>query len=844
MATVEQQRALALARARKLMAEQQGMQPTGQQQPSGMSFVNRAITGLGAPVDIVAAGLGKLGIETDAPIGGSEWLRRGMESIGAEVAPEGAKATTLGQQIGEGVGQAATMLLPGTLALKALSKGYGVAAGVADQILSTITKAPVTSFAADITSGAASGAGGYIAEKVHPDLKPTGQLVGGFAPTGAAFVSPSRIAAKSIKKTLAPYTREGAEIRAADRLTNLVASPEEAAAKLSEPTLTKLSPAQQIGEPRLLELEKEVLKADAGLDAEFKKRSAQSAAELRSMLNVEGEPQALRGAVESKIDKLTKLIDTRIAQAGDITEQKVSKLSPSMRQSQASIVARDELDKALKAARAEENVVWGDVPNVDVDFSGSRAAYKAIRKATPKAQRDDIPTKARQFLKKDGRLGKKVEGKSTNFDKLKEVQGLRSKLLEEARVARSDGNYNKARIADDIADALLEDMSKSGGGDPLNEAIAFSRELNQKFKQGTVGKLLGTERVGGEKVAPELTLQSSVGAGGVRGEVAMQDLVKAADTPELKWSAEQYLLANLERSAIRDGSLNSSAARRFVKENEELLARFPARRRQILEAADIVDKSKSTIGRLEGVKGRLSNTRKSYAAKFLSLPDDMEFDRLLSGSMKSPQKSIRQLKNTARQDKSGEAMKGLKSGLMGSLIKRSETGVFDENGVSSISGERLLNNLKDKRVRLALKEAFSKEEIERIKRIAVELEKIEVKKTPDVGGIIQDTPNQALQIVARTAGAQVGRKVATATGGGTVQTPGIFAGYAKRLLGKLTNDKAQEILIQAVQDKELMQALLTSTKTKKGAKLANRRLNAWLATPIGESINNMQGEEQ
>ena len=78
-------------------------------------------------------------------------------------------------------------------------------------------------------------------------------------------------------------------------------------------------------------------------------------------------------------------------------------------------------------------------------------------------------------------------------------------------------------------------------------------------------------------------------------------------------------------------------------------------------------------------------------------------------------------------------------------------------------------------------------------------------------------------------------------GGGTVQTPGFFSGRAKELLGNITNDKAAQMIIDAVQDKELFQALLRGVGPR-ALREVNKRLNAWLLGP-GSRVFEGEGAE-
>ncbi len=82
----EKQKILILARARKRKAESKGQTDGDAKDFANVSFLNKAMAEtLGAPVDLIAAGLRSVGLPVpEDSFGGSKSIRRGMASIGAE----------------------------------------------------------------------------------------------------------------------------------------------------------------------------------------------------------------------------------------------------------------------------------------------------------------------------------------------------------------------------------------------------------------------------------------------------------------------------------------------------------------------------------------------------------------------------------------------------------------------------------------------------------------------------------------------------------------------------------------------------------------------------------------
>ena len=215
---------------------------------------------------------------------------------------------------------------------------------------------------------------------------------------------------------------------------------------------------------------------------------------------------------------------------------------------------------------------WARVPKeVVVNPTNSREAYKQLLTDTPKAQLEDIPAILKKsFIIKgakpspqkpptatDTLLGvqkRVVPTKPARKITVKEMQGLRSKLLEVQRASNADGKFNKARIAGDMADNLLEDMAKTEGSEALTIAIASTRKFKQRFNQGIVGKILGRAKTGEPAVSPDLTLDMSIGRGGKTGIKGTVDLDKVVVTPEARNATRRYLSRSFTRFRNRQGN--------------------------------------------------------------------------------------------------------------------------------------------------------------------------------------------------------------------------------------------------------------------------------------------------
>lgn len=817
----------------------------------GARAINQAIPQIN-PMGVVGAGLRAVGIQpTDTPFLGGNNIASMIKNAGGSVAGPNEVPVGLPAQVAEGVGNAVGGMLPMGGAMKGLSMMDGIAGAIGKSALESAAVHPIATISGDIASGGYSGLGGAIAENANPDspvAKSIGQLVGGMG----SMISPTQLGLRAMRmgvggfqKGVLPFTEAGATERAAARVQGLVPDAAAAAAALDEPTISNLTPAQRIGDPRLLALQNTVAKESAPVEGALNDRNAANMQNLSDeLLKIKGEGNIndTKTALNARQEKFSSLLDTRLQSAKDNTDQAVSQLTPEMRGSQASVIAREQLDSALSDARSREKELWGQIPdNILVDKTNTVKTYDDLVKNTPRAQQEDIPkTLMAKVLSQpdesnirvvgaDGRplLGDKVP----TTERVTELQGLRSKLLEGSRQARADGNYNSARIHDELADSVLNDIGAAPDriqgetGQKIRDALDFSRTLNDKFTRGEVGRILGTSRNGGAKVAPELTLNSVLGSGKVKGDVGLQNMLDAADSPELRGGVENYLKDQLSSSVMKNGVLNSSAAKKFINDNVDILDKFPDLKQSIANAAQSTDTLAAKSTRTQQLQKMMVNDSKNQVSKFINAPIDKEFDVITAS--RDPAGFTKDLMNRVSKDPTGAAAKGLKASAVDYVMNKSM-----KNG--DLHGETLLANLNNNpKMAASIEQILTPDEMQRLRRIGGEMKSIQTNTSRDIGGVINDIPSKLIEFPLRMASASAGAEASKKFfgGKGELVASGMFSQAAKQYAGNLTKDKAHNLLVQAVQDPQLMKALLTHTITKAGQKAASQKLEAWLLGP-------------
>lgn len=812
-------------------------------EPGFLAFGNRGIADtLGAPVDLVNAGLGLVGLGSETPFGGSEAIARGMRRFGVDVAESTDQPDTVLDYAGQGFGGATGALLPGAgaVALAARSASplaQGVAATVSRPFLAT----PGRALAAEGAAGVGAGVGEGVADRLSEGgglARTAGALVGGVAggmgPSAAArMIQATPIAGtaiRTIQGEIAPFTEAGAMERARRRVGGLVEDRATALQNLQDPAIADLSPAVRSGDRRLMALEGAVRAQEPKLDATMRGREVDATQTLRDEFLAPSQGASGREAREfigGRVETLVGQMNERASQARQRAQERIAALAPGQRQSQASIVVRDELEAAHADARSQERSLWQSVPrNQLVPTEGARRAYADLAADLPRAQRDDMPAAARTFLEDGGNETFRSQ------ETVKEVHGLYSALRQEARAARAGDtpNANRARLADRLADSLLEDMNTvSGASAPLREALTFSREVNRTFRQGSVGRVIGSERTGADRVPAEMTLDATIGRPGARGGVGMDEMAQALGPRDASGPMRDYVLGRFDDAAVRDGALRQGSAESFMRSNRDVLERMPQTRDAIGDAMVAGRAAERTDALMGSRAAAIQNPRQSAAARMMGARPGEELRAILQAN--DPRATAAQLVRQARRDDSGRALAGLKGAVLDDLIAGARTGQFDEAGEVGLSGRAIMARLSDPQFSGVAGEILNPAELTRAQRIAEELRRVETMqgRLPGVGPIMGDEPNSMVAYLARVVAARSGARMGQGTSGASLQTAQMASARMQRVLNQLTNDKAEQLIIRAIGgDEDLFTALLTD-----GRSLSQRQENRIIETIMG-----------
>jgi len=804
-----------------------------------MPFVNKAIAEtVGAPIDVLSSGLNLLpGVDIQKPIGGSESIKQGMRGIGIQVPKAGREASSLPEYIGEGIGETASFMLPVGGIVSKLSKTAGTTGRVASSIYNTMVKHPWLAGVSEVGGGVGTGTGRKVASETAPEsplartsAEMAGGIAGSLAPT-ALLNTPSMIAIRGgknlLKKISLPFTEKGAQYRAGKFVRGKVADPSKTIEKLSEETISELPPVVVSGEKRLQELYKGLIGKDPISDSESVEKIIKAMSVLESEMRGigYGSPELLAELTQRRMASIELSMENRVVKAMGNAQSKIDALPVAKRQTDESRTVRTELENVAGQVRNDVRKLWMAVPkDMPSPVGATRAKYAELVAGLSQAEKVDIPPSLRNsFI-----VGDEDPVETT----IKEMQGLRSKLLEVSRAARKDGKWNRARIADDMADAIIDDMSSTKSSDALSSALAGTRNYKNLFESGVVGKIRGFDKTGAPAIDPSLTLEISLGRSGAKGAV---DINKVVITPEASEATKRYLSRSFtDYSLNTDGTLNPTKASRWVANNEDILDQFPALRTQVSDATEAQNFAAKTKAVMDARKKAIQDPRISTAARITNAID-LESE---IGSILKSENSVRMVADLVRKankDATGDAINGLRSGFVGHILEKSSIGSYNSVGEKTLSGRHILGFMKQNES--ALSKVFTPEQVSRIKRVGSELAKIETAEGLKSGSAdinLEDTASSMIQLISRVSGAQVGRSIAKMTGGGTVQTPGIFSERFRAFTHGLNIHRANQMVIDAIvsDDPAQLKALLLPidkpSVASKNLVEINDQMNAWL----------------
>lgn len=724
----------------------------------------------------------------------------------------------------------------------------------------TVRQRPVAATTAEAGLGATAGAGGFAAEQKFPDspaARVIGEILGGAAPALAPVNLARRGGEAAInagRRLRRPFSESGGRRRATERFER--ATPggrEQAAGQLDRPTTTDpetgqpvLTPAQRTDDPGLMAIERSVMEQSEALQRGADEQIARANQLIQQQLReTGGDPSAAAATFQDAQQRLQTALNARLRIAAQRADERIEGLQQNASREQANRIAREEIEKAFDDARAQEKQLFEAIPqDAPVPTTASQEALARSVSEVGRAQRGDIPAAARRFLNPDA---EQFLGDTSN---VQELRSLQSKLRETARRARASDRNNQARIADDLADAITEDIANAGGeaAEAAQRAVSYSRDMRQSFKRGEVARLMGRAPQGGSQVAESLTLEKALTGGGPRARESFDQIVNALDNPAVvertggssarfREAAESFVTHQFLRTAAPEGQLNPQRAAAFLRQNEEMLSRLPEVRRQLQEATEAGNLR--ALRERQRSRVRFDDPKRSKATLFIQRGPVEAFQDIAKREPGVAARETAKLLNQARRDPTGEAVAGLKGGFLDFLMSGARESRRDIQGESFLSGFALRERLNDPATRQSMRRLFDEGERKRINQLTRDLISLERRRQTRgaAEGVIGDQPGKVLNTIAGIAGAASGRRTAGSMGvGATVQIPGMVADRFRDMVRARVRDPAGRLIQDAIADEDLFRELLQAEVRADGTlpQQARRRLNAWAAAVIAE----------
>lgn len=793
--------------------------------------------GFGAPVDLTTSLLNFLGADIQNPALGSGHLQEMMADIG--MAPHLGEHTQnkFVERIGEELGSLPVALLPFSVVARTSKSAH--------PILETYRASPKQFVAAETAAAATAGVGAATGQMIsdNPLVEFGGQLIGGSMNPINIASKVSKQAVHGLRKMWFPVSKEGVKVSASERVKELIREdPSVLAKKIDEKTILQgLTPGEKTLDPGLIALERAVIRSSAEAEGRFSEMATMAqkslSKELSELASDAGTEFDARDLLSQRINYLKALLTQRASNAVHKASNMLNDMKGKVERGEASTIARKQISDALADARQQESDLYDLIPKeVKTSTTSTKQFFLGTLKSRGKsADPEDIPKYVYEHLgsvdKKTGGLTKALYGETESIDDLRTFRGRILRTIREEQ-AKDAPNRTKIHILDDLQSSILDDIGKSSANDQVKLAHQYSKDLNDTFTRGTVGRLLGYEKAGDFSVPENLTLTSALSESGVAAGNAFDDLIKAsANKPAMRQAILDYTRVQFFNQATdKDGKIVASSVNRFLNRNKELLDKLPEFRDAIKnadKAQRIADATAlSTKARIKS----LNDKQKSAAALFLDAPVGRVISRIRSS--KNPQTTTREIVKQLSKDETGRAFAGFKKAWVDEIFGEIQLSALSDDGFPLLDGQKLKNFVSKNSS--SLKEVFSKEEMARLVKISDEASRINAaaRKGIQINKILDDTPNVLVDMISRISGAQIGGRL----GAGAAGTPLVAAGAGSRAVRAITNKipigRVKDVLIDATLDPKLMNVLLTKIDSPVEMAKVERMLHAYLYNAI------------
>ena len=648
---------------------------------------------IGAPVDLVNWLLPE-SMSSDYPVGGSKSIRgalaagdmtyQDVEDLPYDQRPYARGGEVAGQTVGAfaPVAGMAGKVTP-AMSRAVLPPAKSTARTIGRDIVRTTARNPGQVAALEGAAGVGAGVAGGTAEALYPGdttKRMYSELAGAFSvPIIATQVLPRMT--RMITQQLRSFSPAGRETAAGKKigeaLTAAGESPKDIVAKLKADVGSQTS-GQATGSPTLLAIENQMVKdlpEQVGQEVAAQTKNAINEFNVAfRQANKSGDPALVQEAAKARIEWLKKTLDARVGNAEVAARDASAAILARDPEAavEASRAARDIIDSELRLARSTESKLWNEInKKAPVGTQNFEREFKAMKDELLEEETISAPIEA--FYK---RVVKNQNLEKPILLETGDMLRSRSRALDLASEARVAGKFGDARRLQKIADSMLDDLSELG--DPaVDAARAFSRDLNQKFTEGFVGKTIGYEKTGAKAVAPEMTLETAARGSDVQQSLNLQAMEKAtlrsvdtmeaaSQTENMKNIQKAFMTQIAAQTADPSGAINLSKLDNFIANNPLTLKQLG-----LTDALTDVASKRRLADMLQdtATKGRAFADKQSAAAKILGANN---LNEVVTRALGSPHRkaAFEDLARVARKSGDPETFDGLRFGVLDTILTK------------------------------------------------------------------------------------------------------------------------------------------------------------------------------
>jgi len=832
---------LALDLAAKRLAKQRVAKSLDPRSSFGTG-VNKALIDIaGFPVDVANKGLNLIGLGSDRPIGGSEQLTGLAEKAGLVNAPD--LPVTGYERAGRVVGAS----LPGFGAVGTAAR-MGKSGGIFAPMVESFAAKPRTTAAIEAVSAGGAAVGGEIGRSLAEDNEEIGQVVGeiigGITAPTTVMVATKLPMVKLVDQATRPL-RKGAQKKLAGSVLE-DATGDRALTMAKDPGFiplegTKFTLGEKLNDQSLITLEQAVAKKIPALaDDMVKNRAATNKAISTSLDNFTGSVSGVDTKsrtlqlFQSVKSRLKNAMNARMAGAVKRAQDKVAKLRAQNTRADVSRIINDELEDALVDARSQEKFIWNSLDETEsITLRHSKEAMdQFIGEQTP------IPQFVREFFKFDNL-------KTLDF---KDVKEFRTNLLNVQKEARAAGRADTAFFLQKVNNGLLDDIANSSLSDDFGIAVDFSRELNNRFTRGRVGKAMRFAPRGGravestsisEELFPQNPIKASEGyEAAMKATGAMPGAEGVSRQRNMVAAVEDLLKTRLFDSS---GEFNETAARAMLSKKGEFLRNFPQLTKQVHDAVVSAKGRDILAKRLKSARGNLKDKGKSAIGLMTNSRGDTFMPRLMSSPNR--RKLLSQAVRKAKKE-DPVAYRGLQDAYIEEVSKYGMTGAINVDGDRVISGLKLGEYYNATIKDVVDAGLLDKDQASRLKNIIDNAKRFEAVGTDEakIAKLLEDKTNFLTDFIIRVIGAGAGGRVSRQMmGTGTLVSQTAGSKVARKIAESLPQESLIQVLGEAVRDEKIYKELLTIDTSEPFDVRQAQRLHSWL---MGMGIEMFTDEER